>query len=201
MSELPIEAAIVRYACKVLSAAETAARAAGQFGQAGALSAKGPAPSRTVSEAARQGAERAAADRGDSDALAVLEASYRVGCEIDKLRGLLRFTPDERGVYTARCFPDHFVLPALGEHFCLRFGGTPWLIIDEKRGLSVSCFSGEDPRLRSASPGSLRPGLSDGWEDLWRHYHQTINNESRNNPALQRRFMPGRYWKYLPEMK
>ncbi|MDR1319354.1 MAG: TIGR03915 family putative DNA repair protein [Treponema sp.] len=196
MSEFPIEAAIVRYACKVLSAAEAAARTAGQTG---ALFTEG-SPSRAVSEAARRGAEKAAADRGDGDALTVLEASYKVGYEIDKLRGLLRFTPDEHGVYTARCSPDHFVLPALGEHFCLRFGGTPWIIIDEKRGLSVFCFPGEAPRMRSVSSGSPRPELSDGWEGLWRHYHKIINNESRNNPALQRRFMPRRYWKYLPEM-
>ena len=38
------------------------------------------------------------------------------------------------------------------------------------------------------------------WEDLWRLYHKTINNESRNNPDLQKQFMPKRYWKYLTEM-
>jgi probable DNA metabolism protein len=183
MSEFPIEAAIIRYACRVLSAAEAAAGA----------------PSRTVSEAARREAEKAAADRGDGDARLVLEASYRVGHEIDRLRGFLRFMPDEGGLYTARCSPDHFVLPALGEHFHRRFGNRPWLIIDEKRGLGLSCFPGESPRLQNISPRGFLPG-SDEWEGLWRHYHKTINNESRNNPALQRRFMPRRYWKYLPEM-
>jgi probable DNA metabolism protein len=38
------------------------------------------------------------------------------------------------------------------------------------------------------------------WEKLWQHYHKTINNESRNNPNLQRQFMPKRYWKYLTEL-
>jgi probable DNA metabolism protein len=40
----------------------------------------------------------------------------------------------------------------------------------------------------------------DEWEELWRHYHRTINNESRKNLHLQRKLMPKRYWKYLPEM-
>ncbi|MCL2215341.1 MAG: DUF4130 domain-containing protein, partial [Treponema sp.] len=40
---------------------------------------------------------------------------------------------------------------------------------------------------------------NDKWEALWKHYHKTINNESRDNPNLQRQLMPRRYWKYLPE--
>ena len=38
-------------------------------------------------------------------------------------------------------------------------------------------------------------------EDLWRLYHRSINNESRNNPGLQRQFMPSRYRKYLNEFE
>ncbi|MDR1587076.1 MAG: DUF4130 domain-containing protein, partial [Treponema sp.] len=160
MSEFPIEAAIVRYACRVLAAAVSGA---GAEPGAGAFFAEGKAPSRTISEAARRNAEKAAADRGDNDARIVLEAAYKVSHEIDRLRGLLRFTPDERGVYTARCSPDHFVLPALGEHFFPRFGDTPWLVIDEKRNLGLFCFPGEGPRLQNISPGPFRPD-ADEWE-------------------------------------
>lgn len=41
----------------------------------------------------------------------------------------------------------------------------------------------------------------DCFEALWRNYHRSINNPDRNNPALQRQFMPRRYWKYLPELR
>jgi probable DNA metabolism protein len=117
------------------------------------------------------------------------------------MRGFLRFSPDDKGAYLALCAPDHFVLPALAPHFTRRFGGQEWAIIDEKRRLCLSRLPGEPPRLlRISPPLARRSSPIDDWEDLWRHYHRTINNESRNNPRLQRQFMPERYWKYLPEL-
>jgi hypothetical protein len=180
MSELPIEAETIRFGGKVLAAARPA---------------EGP-------EAERAAADRAASDRGDPDTRTVLETAYKVCREIDRLRGLLRFTDDE-GVYIARCAPDHFILPALGEHFTRRFGDTSWIIIDEKRRLRLCRLNGQVPELSGLSPPELsRPPAASSaeWEKLWRHYHKTINNESRNNPDLQRRFMPNRYRKYLNEL-
>ena len=175
MSELPILAEIIRYGQKVLEANE------------------------------RNAAERAATDRGNPDMQVVAEAAYKVQHEIHRLMGLLRFNPNEDGVYIARCEPDHWVLPALGPYFKDRFGNTPWAIIDEKRRFCMGCGSGETDALEFFSADDA-PALSESsngseWKDLWRHYHKTINNESRNNPDLQRRFMPKRYWKYITEMK
>jgi probable DNA metabolism protein len=115
--------------------------------------------------------------------------------------GLLRFSPDNGGVFVARFEPDHLTLPAVAQYFTDRFGETPWAVIDEKRGLCLSrdsggkaCFSFfEDGETAAPQPG-------DEWEELWKHYHKTINNESRHNPDLQRQFMPKRYRKHLPEV-
>jgi hypothetical protein len=218
MSELPLEAQALRFARGVIAASRKAGG--------------GPPGIRA--------AEQAAADREEPAVQAVLEAAYKTGREIDRLMGLLRFNPNRRGLYVARCSPDHFVLPGLGEYFLLRFGGTPWAIIDEKRGLCLCRFPGTAPgifpvtreflrRLDSpgAADGGAAPGdvpgdarhppdlqafpgpaaspaaedLPDPWEELWRNYHRSVNNENRKNPDLQRQFMPRRYWKYLPEMK
>ena len=119
------------------------------------------------------------------------------------MTGLLRFSPDKKGGYTARFSPDHFILPSLGEYFTERFGETDWAIIDEKRGLCLSRFKEKQASVTAYLPDRLfTTGLKsdDDWEELWRHYHKTINNESRKNTCLQRQFMPKRYWKYLPEM-
>jgi len=175
LSELPVEKQTISFGRRVLSAAEGAA-AGGQ----------------------KNLAERAAADRGDSDTLAVLDAAYKVQREVDRMRGLLRFSPQD-GIYTARCAPDHFVLPALERHFSARFGETSWAIIDEKRELCLSRAPPLPAKLVRETVSVHDDGGGD-WEDLWRHYHSTINNEERKNPALQRQFMPRRYWKYLPEM-
>jgi probable DNA metabolism protein len=51
-------------------------------------------------------------------------------------------------------------------------------------------------KLEESAKGSEN---NDEWEELWKHYHKTINNEDRDNPGLQKQLMPKRYWKYLPE--
>ena len=175
MSELLLEGELLRFGRKVLAAGS------------------------------RTDAERIASNRSDGDVRLILDTANKVWHEIDRFRGLLRFSPDAQGRYIAFCGPDHFILPAMGGHFSQRFGSVPWAIVDEKRSLCLSCFSGSPPELfalQSVFPenSNKSPG-KDQWEALWLNYHKTINNESRNNPALQRQFMPKRYWKNLPEMQ
>ncbi|MDR1420135.1 MAG: TIGR03915 family putative DNA repair protein [Treponema sp.] len=148
-------------------------------------------------------------DRGDSAVCAVLEASFKAAHETDRLMGLLRFAPvplcRENGVfsgapgavYAARCAPDHYVLPGLAGHFALRFGGERWAVVDERRGVVLVCEDGR-PRCAAAREwaGEFPP---DPCADLWRLYHRSINNESRNNADLQRQYLPVRYRKYLAE--
>ena len=191
MSELPIAAAIVRFGRKILAVAADSGNR-------------------------QQAAEIAATDRSDPDVRTVHAAAFKSLREFDRLRGLLRFCPDEDGTYIACCEPDHFVLPALGPHFRERFGETPWTIVDNKRRICLHCELGQPPRLYAIGEGPVfsdklpepsaeaqsRGSHPDGeWGNLWRHYHKIINNESRNNPNLQRQFMPIRYWKYLNELK
>ena len=184
MSGLPIQGKISRFIEKVLKAS-------------------GSANSKNIE--ARTAATQAAFDRGDPDVLAVLKIAYKVQVEVHRLTGLLRFSPEQGGEYVARCSPDYFILPALAEHFTLRFGETPWAIIDEKRRLCLRREKGGDARLVplppefSPSTPAARKHPDDSWEDLWRLYHKSINNESRNNPRLQRQFIPERYQKYLTE--
>ena len=179
MSELPIAAAIISFGRTIIAAADLAADDDGQ----------------------RRAAEIAATDRGDPDANAVQTAAYKTLREFDRLRGLLRFSPDDDGAYVALCEPDHFILPALGPHFRERFGETPWAIVDNKRRLCLCCEQGQPPRLCELKKTAFSGKQTNSeWEKLWRHYHQTINNESRSNPGLQRQFMPRRYWKYLTEL-
>jgi len=181
MSEKPvIEAEIIRFGRRVLAAGNTG---------------------RNNGEK-RLAAERAAIDRGDADTQVVLNASARVQHEIHRMMGLLRFSPGRNGEYIARCAPDHLILPAFGDYFSKRFGETSWLIIDDKRKLVLNCQNGGCAEINTLDTDFSEnfSHTSDEWEGLWKFYHKTINNESRNNPDLQRQFMPKRYWKYLPEV-
>jgi probable DNA metabolism protein len=194
LSELPIATELVRFAWKAFSAAKNVS-------------------CETKTEEARLAAEKAVSDRGDDAVAAVLAAAFKTKREIHRLAGMLRFTPvgeasQKDDVYIAYCAPDHFVLPPLAQHFFLRFGPSPWAIIDEKRALVLYALNGDvglkDAQacgLPNVSPETSDSAAPEFWESLWRQYHKDVNNESRQNPGLQRQFMPKRYWKYLPEMK
>jgi len=150
----------------------------------------------------RRAARTAASDRSDENTLAVLNAAAKVQFEIHRMMGLLRFSPDKTGAYTAVFTPDHFILPALGQYFTDRFGDTAWAITDKRRALRLYRLPGECAKLvKQDEFAFVNPAEGGEWEDLWRHYHKTINNESRKNTGLQRQLMPARYWKYLPEMQ
>ncbi|QQO11104.1 TIGR03915 family putative DNA repair protein [Breznakiella homolactica] len=191
MSEFPIEAETVRFGWKVLSAADTVRRWSN---------------SPDSDHKARLAAERARTDRGDDAVGTVLGAAFKVRREVHRLMGLLRFNDTSGDMLIARCYPDHNILPALARHFSLRFGKEPWGIIDEKR--SIMLFSRKYGEIETAALDRTVPdsriaeeaGSGNRWEELWRTYFKVINNESRVNPELQRRFMPVRYWKYLPEV-
>jgi len=181
MSELPIEKEISGFIKKVEEA--------------------GSKITNLKSEEARAAANRAAYDRGDPNVLVVLKTAGRVLHEIHRLTGLLRFKPDNNMVYIARCAPDHFILPALAEHFTLRFGETSWAIIDEKRKLCLCREKASSPRIIEVSSALSKYNEGDNWEDLWRLYYHSVNNEARKNTRLRQQFMPGRYQKYLTEME
>ena len=179
MSELPIEAELIRFAAGIIAQGR---RSGGANTMAG-----------------RRAADRALAGWGDQGHETVLDASRKVAREIDRMRGLLRFAPNAQGVYTARCAPDYGILPALAGHFTRRFGPVPWVIIDEKRFLCLSGSPGREPLLLSVSAEAA--ASPDPWEALWRIYHQSIAIASRANSRLQRQWMPARYWQYLSEMQ
>jgi probable DNA metabolism protein len=150
----------------------------------------------------RRAANKAANNRTNFDTLTVLNTAGKVQIEIHRLMGLLRFSENKDGEYIARCEPDHFVLPCLKDFFTARFGDTPWAIIDEKRGLVLRQKLQEQAKINffEMFAENCAANTRDEWEELWKHYHKTINNEDRKNPSLQRQFMPKRYWKHLPEM-
>jgi probable DNA metabolism protein len=178
MSELPIEKEMLEFMKKIFAGTKNYA----------------------AIEVKRRAAQKLAVDRSDESTLSVLNAAQKVQQEIHRMMGLLRFSPNERGEYIAYCVPDHFILPALGEYFTARFGKTAWAIIDEKRQLYMYCQPEKSAKMFRLEVMGANSSHADEWEDLWRHYHKTINNESRKNTGLQRQLMPKRYWKYLPEM-
>jgi probable DNA metabolism protein len=177
LSLLPVETAVSCFLRKVLDAAERSGK---------------------ETEQGRAAAKAVWNDLLDPETERVRNAAAKTARELDRMKGLLRFSQNADGLYTAYCASDHFVLPLLANHFLARFGEEPWEIIDEKRGAALIRERGKAPGIRPWRGKAEKD--NSGWEKLWKNYHRAINNEDRTNPGLQRQFMPKRYWKHLPEM-
>ncbi|MCL2706353.1 MAG: TIGR03915 family putative DNA repair protein [Spirochaetaceae bacterium] len=194
MSELPIEREIIHFAWKIVSAGRMQEIENNNCDYS---------PKNKGSSA-----EKARCDLADTNIKIVMNAASKARKESHFLMGVLRFSIGSNNVAIARCTPDHFILPALAHHFTLRFGNSFWAIIDEKRNISLMHSKSEPAKLTIFDPGhpwfieesDFNKESFDDWEKMWKNYHTSINIENRNNPNLQRRFIPVRYWKYLPEL-
>jgi probable DNA metabolism protein len=161
-----------------------------------------PALLRICAEAALHGPE-VIADHGSADVRLISRAAFRVNHEIDRLEGLARFSPGPTGLFCAPLAPDANIAAALLPHFSRRFGSEDFALVDVKRSIvfarqdgRFSASSGDEALAYLPGPGTAR----DEETELWCRYFKATENPARRNPDLQRRLMPLRYWRYLPEI-
>lgn len=124
----------------------------------------------------------------------------KVARETHRMKGLLRFVMLEDGSYLARMEPDFNIIQPLSQFFVRRLRTQEWFIYDVKRSL-VSCWD-----RRKLEFGTLEsfntPKLADEEhrvQRMWRAFFRHVAIPERKNAALQRSFMPMKYWKYLVE--
>jgi probable DNA metabolism protein len=129
----------------------------------------------------------------------VHEASRAVLRERHRFLGLLRFMEIGDILY-APFEPEGNILPLIAGHFSARLGREKWIIHDTRRGKAavytprrwrIADFLLPEEITLSRKEEALR--------ELWRQYFHSIAVRSRENPKLQRQFMPKKYWKHLPE--
>ena len=134
----------------------------------------------------------------------------KVSREYDKMLGLLRFSELSSGILYAPMEPEFNLMPLLVPHFCERLSGCRWMIHDLRRGTAVHHAEGktEDVEFADEMTSHLNMAALLGKSEseaafagMWSDYFRIIAIESRENPKLQRRCMPQRYWKYLTEKK
>lgn len=141
----------------------------------------------------------------------VHEVSRKVGGEIHRLTGLLRFRELRDGTYFAPCAPDFNIVAPLSLHFRARLGDQKWVIYDVKRDIGVSwdiheltyVTANEEIRKAMRSCADVYDdALSDTEkivQSVWRRYFKEISVGGRENERVQKNFMPVRYWAYLVE--
>ena len=129
-----------------------------------------------------------------------LLASQRVTGEIHRLKGLLRFRALADGSLYAPVAPDANTVVCLAGHFQARLPNERWLIHDTRRGLAV-WWDGHrlDTGELAATAAPPVTAAEAAIQEWWRGYYAAIAIPERRNPALQRRCMPRRYWRWLIE--
>ena len=129
---------------------------------------------------------------------AVHAAARRVRLELHRLKGLLRFRDVGEGGLWGPYESDADVLWPLAGHFSRRMPGDCWVLHDIGRRRAVSWDRSE---LTEISPPNMSAATRDEYADLWRAFFKSVSVPGRENPALQRRNMPRRYWNWLVEME
>ncbi|MBE5752518.1 MAG: DNA metabolism protein [Clostridiales bacterium] len=123
----------------------------------------------------------------------------KVGHEVHRLHGFLRFQECENGVYYGACSPDNDILELLIPHFVARFTNQAFIIHDVKRGKAV-LYNGEKYLVVPAKNASFH--LTEREKSvvaLWKKYYHTVAIPKRKNLRLMKNYMPVRYWKYMCE--
>jgi probable DNA metabolism protein len=155
----------------------------------------------------------AGADRHHADPTvrAVHTLAQKVGREVHRLTGLVRFRELQDGTFWAPIEPDYNVAYSVAVHFARRLPNQDWVIYDMGRDYGVAWRAKEfelvnmDPQVRDAAariaeaPDDVITEREAHYQDLWRLYFRTIAIGTRVNPRLQRSLMPQRYWAYLVE--
>jgi probable DNA metabolism protein len=117
--------------------------------------------------------------------------------EAHRFLGLVRFA-ELKGALYAPLEPRADILELLAPHFARRLPGERWALHDVGRRKALIHEGGRI--LPAEAPGEPLPAEEDeALRRLWRTYFDAIRIEHRVNPRLQKRFIPERYWKYLPE--
>jgi probable DNA metabolism protein len=129
----------------------------------------------------------------------VHEVSRKVGSEIHRLKGLLRFRELDDGTLWAPVEPDHQVLLPLVHHFRRRLPGERGIIHDLRRNLAIGWDCDGVDYLEP--PADFQPSETEETvQELWQTYFKSATIRERINPRLQRQCMPVRYWKWLTEI-
>ena len=130
----------------------------------------------------------------------ISEAARKVGVEIHRLKGLLRFRDTAQGFLWGPLEPDHNVVVPVAFHFRRRMPREKWMVHDVRRGLAVRWDGREMLELEGhAIPAVQLAKAESEVQDLWKTFYEKVSIAERRNPRLQRQNMPRRYWTYLVE--
>ncbi len=132
----------------------------------------------------------------------IMDLNRRVGFEVHRFMGLLRFQEISKGVFYAGYEPDHNITVLLAPHFTQRLASQPFIVHDKKRNL-CAVYDGREMIMTDQPPfiPAEKTVSEDEYAALWKTFFKTVAIQERKNPRTQMQFMPKKYWKNLIELQ
>ncbi len=128
-----------------------------------------------------------------------MELIKRVGLEVHRLHGFIRFMQLESGAAYAPFSPDHDVCDLLVPHFRARFPATVFVLHDVKRK-KAAVYDGKRSFVLPLDNAEVLLSADEAaWQALWKRYYNAVNIPSRERKKQMRGYMPTRYWQFMPE--
>ncbi len=150
-------------------------------------------------------------DFGDPCVLHITQVARKVKREAMRIMQFVRFQHTADDMYFCGIEPGYDIIPLVAGHFQHRFASQRWLLYDLKRNYGIVCENNKIEEVEitkrefNAITGQVNSDILQEdeifYQKLWKSYFKHINISERKNLKLQRRNMPLRFWKYLPEMQ
>ncbi len=147
-------------------------------------------------------------DFSNADVLHLHQILKKVHRERHRMEAFIRFQLADDGLFFATVAPDFDVLPLIVKHFKSRYADQRWIIYDTKRSYGIIYDLKEVNMVENvkATPEnlSIAPAVNlhkeeENFQELWKHYFNSVNIKERKNMKLHVKHMPKRYWKFLTE--
>ena len=125
--------------------------------------------------------------------------SREVGNEVHRLLGLIRFQETADGDLVAKPQLAHQTADLLLRKFQLRYPNRRLLFVLPQGALCCQQGQLSFLALQDLPAPVLNP--TDDFANLWETYYRSQYIEARKNIRLASRFIPKKYWDWLPEGK
>ena len=133
---------------------------------------------------------------------AAVECMKKVGHEIHKMHGFIRFMETESGALYAPFAPDNDICDRLVPHFRARLPEFPFVIHDTVRK-KAAVYDGKNSFVAPLDGAQVLLSANEAeWQSLWKRYYQSVTIPARTSKERNKQmkgYMPVRYWKFLTE--
>ena len=127
------------------------------------------------------------------------ECIRRVGLEIHRMHGFLRFMETESGALYGAFSPDNDIADLLVPHFRARLSCFPFVIHDVKRK-KAAVWDGASLFTAPLDRAEVLISADEyAWQNLWKRYYESVNIPSRERLKQMHGYLPVRYMKFMNE--